>query len=301
MANVLSRGNLFPPHLTNELFNLVKGKSSLAILSQQSAIPFNGTTLFTFNLDNEVDVVAENDPKSNGGGTMGSKNIVPIKIEYGMRVSDEFLYASEEYQLSVLQAFADGFATKAAKGLDLMALHGFNPRTMSKSVNVIGNNNFDDQVNQTVTATASANADMESAVALVQGSDYEVTGAIISPTFKASLARETYATDGRPLFPELSWGGSPQTLNGLRVDFNATVSAHAAGGSAADHVILGNFRDYFRWGVAKDVGIEVIEYGNPDNDAQAGDLKGHNQIYLRGEMYVGWGILFPEAFARITP
>lgn len=40
-------------------------------------------------------------------------------------------------------------------------------------------------------------------------------------------------------------------------------------------------------------------YGNPDNDTQLGDLKGHNQVYLRGEAYIGWGILDPSAFAHI--
>ena len=42
MANVLSRGSLFPAELTNEMFNLVKGKSSIAELSGQKPIPFNG-------------------------------------------------------------------------------------------------------------------------------------------------------------------------------------------------------------------------------------------------------------------
>ena len=43
----------------------------------------------------------------------------------------------------------------------------------------------------------------------------------------------------------------------------------------------------------------MIEYGNPDNDAQAGDLQGHNQVYIRGEAYIGWGIMVPDAFSRI--
>ena len=61
---------------------------------------------------------------------------------------------------------------------------------------------------------------------------------------------------------------------------------------------FGNFADYFRWGYARQIPLEVIEYGNPDN-SDAGDLKGHNQVYLRGEAYIGWGIILPEAFARI--
>ena len=44
--------------------------------------------------------------------------------------------------------------------------------------------------------------------------------------------------------------------------------------------------------------IEVIEYGNPDN-SDAGDLKGHNQVYLRGEAYIGWGIPDKDAFGLV--
>ena len=54
-----------------------------------------------------------------------------------------------------------------------------------------------------------------------------------------------------------------------------------------------------RWGFAKEMPIEISQYGNPDNDTTLGDLKGHNQIYLRGEAYIGWGILDPNAFAII--
>ena len=66
MGNTLSRGTLLPPVVTEQLFSKVKGKSSLARLSASEPIPFNGETIFTFSLDNEVDLVAENGAKSNG-------------------------------------------------------------------------------------------------------------------------------------------------------------------------------------------------------------------------------------------
>ena len=297
MASVLSKGTLFPAELTRELVNLVRGKSSLAVLSGQTPVSFVGNDVFTFNFDNEVDLVAENGAKSNGGAEITPVTIRPVKIEYGFRTSDEFMTASEEYQLEILRAFSDGFAAKAARGLDIMAMHGVNPRTGSAAA-VIGTNHFDSQVTQTVTATASANADVESAVALVQANEHEITGAAISPKLKGDLAQEVYTGSGLPMFPELAWGGSPESIHGLRTEFNGTVSF---GSTPVDYAILGNFRDFFRWGTAKDVKIEVIEYGNPDNDVVAGDLKGHNQVYLRGEMYIGWGILVPDAFARIIP
>ena len=102
-----SRGNLFDPVLVNDLISKVKGKSSLAKLSGQTPIPFNGLKEFIFSMDNEIDIVAENGKKSEGGISVEPVKIVPIKFEYGARVSDEFLYATEEEQLQILTAFND--------------------------------------------------------------------------------------------------------------------------------------------------------------------------------------------------
>ena len=99
---VLSKGNLFDPVLTKDLINKVKGKSSLAVLSAQTPIPFNGSKEFTFSMDNEVDIVAENGKKSEGGASVDPVIIVPIKFEYGARISNEFMFASEEEQLELL-------------------------------------------------------------------------------------------------------------------------------------------------------------------------------------------------------
>lgn len=298
MANVLSKGTLFPPDLTNEMFNVVKGKSSLAVMSEQKPVPFNGTTMFIFSFDKEIDIVAENGKKSNGGVTIQPKRMVPVKVEYGTRVSDEFMYGSEEVQLEYLKAFSEGFAKKIARGIDLMAMHGVNPRTMQTST-VIGDNCFRKAVIQTVDRTESANEDVESAVAMVQENEEDVTGIAMAPAFRSALAKET-GKDGKPLFPELGWGAAPGVINGLPVSVNSTVSAKKSDGEKQkDMAILGNFRDCFRWGYAKEVPIKVIEYGNPDNDETAGDLQGHNQVYIRGEAYIGWAILEQKAFARI--
>lgn len=296
MANVLSKGSLFPPALTDELFNIVRGKSSLARLSEARPLAFRGNAVWTFSMDKEVDLVAENGAKSNGGATMGQVNIVPVKVEYGMRVSDEFKYASEEIRLDYLRAFGEGFASKVSRGIDIMAFHGYNPRT-GTAASQLATNNFDAVVSNSVTATANPDADVTSAIALVEAAEHEVTGMAMAPAFRTALAQMKKATNSNEsLFPELAWGSNPSTINGLPVDVNGTVSFN----SSTDRAVVGNFRDFFRWGFAREIPIEVIEYGNPDNDAEAGDLKGHNQVYIRGEAYVGWGILVPAAFARIV-
>lgn len=295
MGSVLSKASLFPEVLMGDFIQQTIGSSAIAKLCGAQPISFNGTKEFTFTLDKEVDIVAENGAKGVGGATIAARTIVPLKIEYGARISDEFKYASEEAQMNYMKAFAEGFARKAAKGLDLMSIHGINPRTAAAS-SVIGTNHFDSLITNTVTISGSDTPDenVEAAIALVQNAERDINGMIIAPAFRSSLAAMT-TDDGAKMFPELAWGNNPGTINGLRVEPTSNLSAN----SSKDRALVGDFANAFRWGYAKQIPIEIIEYGNPDNDATLGDLKGHNQIYLRGEMYLGWGILDPAAFAMV--
>jgi HK97 family phage major capsid protein len=295
MGATLSRGTLLPPVVTNELFSKVRGKSALARLSASEPMPFNGKEVFTFSLDNEVDLVGENGAKSNGGGEIAAVQMVPVKVEYGMRVSDEFRYGADEIRLQYLTAFADGFAKKVARGIDIMAFHGVNPRT-GLTASQLKDKNFDDLIENTVVFNASTPDDnIVTAIGLIEDAEHEVTGLAMSPAMKNALAQlKKGATSNEPMFPELGWGAAVGQINGLPVDSNNTVSFK----QSLDRAIVGNFADFFKWGFAKQIPIEVIEYGNPDN-SELGDLKGHNQVYLRGEAYVGWGIIEPSAFAII--
>lgn len=291
---VMTRGNLFPEILVNDLMNKVKGKSSLAIMSRQTPISFSGNKEFIFSMDKEVDIVAEGGKKTEGGISLDTVVVLPLKIEYGARVTDEFLYASEEYRLNILKAFNDGYAKKVAKGLDLMAFHGINPRSGEAS-SIIGNNCFDKKVTQSVTFNATnPDENIETAVGLIRGSEGDVSGAVFDPTFATAMAKQT--VDGKPgtprLFPELRWGANPGSVNGLKVDVNSTL-----GKGGKDKAIIGDFENMFKWGYAKQIPFEVIKYGDPDNSGK--DLKGYNQVYLRCETYLGWGILDPNHFAII--
>lgn len=295
MGDTISRGSLFPAQLTNELFNMARGKSSLAILSNSEPIPFNGKEVFTFDMDSEVNLVGENGVKSNGGATVEPVTMIPVKVEYGVRVSDEFRYGADEIRLQYLRTFAEGFAKKVARGLDIMAFHGINPRTGS-TASVLTNKNFADLVDQTVTYDSSTpDANVEDAISLVTTNEHLVTGMAMSPTFRSALAKlKKGSTSNEPMFPTLGWGSEVTEINGLPVDSNSTVSFNNSGVEA----VVGNFADYFKWGFAKEIPFEVIEYGDPDNSGK--DLKAYNQVYLRGEAYIGWGIIAPDAFAMIA-
>lgn len=294
MANTVERGELFSAKLSKEIFSKVKGKSALAKLSGQDPVPFNGTKEFTFSMDKEIDIVAESGAKSNGGATIAPVTVVPIKVEYGARISDEFMYASEEEALNILSSWIDGFSKKLARGIDIMAMHGVNPRTGESSL-IIGTNNFDSALADTAVTydSSTPDANLESAIAIIEGNEYNPTGMAIAPALRGAMGAMR-TTGGAVLYPGFQFGGAAD-LNGITVASNVTVSAN----SSPDRAIVGDFEGAFKWGIAKNLPLEVIEYGNPDNDAEAGDLKGHNQVYLRSEAYVGWGILDKNAFALV--
>lgn len=294
----LAMGTNFPKKLVKGMMNQVIGHSSLAKLSAQEPMAFTGEKIFTFTLDKEADIVAENGAKTPGGGSVGSITVMPIKFEYSMRTSDEFMKASEEYQMNILEQFATGASKKFARGLDLAALHGVNPRTNAAST-VVGNNYFDKAVtNKIEYVSTTPDENLDAAIALITAEDRDFNGIAMSPTMGSAMAK--VKVNGVVQYPEFRFGGKPANFAGIGLDLNNTVSKKANAAKETMHAYVGDFANMFRWGYADEMPIEIIEYGNPDNDTTAGDLKGHNQIMLRMEAFIGWGILDPKAFARIA-
>ena len=280
----------FPSELIREVFVKAQGKSSIAKLADQTPVAFSGTDVMVFSFDGEVNLVAEGGKKAAHDNGNDVVKMVPLKVEYGARVTDEFLRCSDEKRLEHLAAFSDGFSKKIARGLDIMVMHGINPATGSPAAS-IGKNSFDtnDYVTPITYNASTPEANVESGVAAI--GDYDLNGIIIDKKFAADLA--SLKSNGVAQYPELQWGANPDAIRGVPSSVNSTVSK-----VDGKHAYLGDFETAFRWGYADVINFEVIEYGDPDNSGS--DLKGHNQVYLRGEAYIGWGILVPSAFARIA-
>lgn len=285
-----------PEELITDIFSKVQGHSSLAKLSTQIPVPFAGTEEMTFSLDNEVSIVGEGENKPPHGATWGSVVIRPIKMIYQHRLTDEFVYMSEEQQLPYLAAFTDGFAKKIARGIDIAAMHGLNPYDRADA-SFKATNSFDGLVTGNVVTYAAATADVniEDAVAAVQADDGVVTGIAMAPAFGTALSK--IKVNGVAQYPEFRFGQNPNAFYGIASDVNSTVAVTGtATGAVTDYAIVGNFRDAFKWGYAKNIPLEVIQYGDPDG---LGDLKRKNQIVLRTEAFVGWGILDADSFAIV--
>src|SRR5574344_1717510 len=214
---------------TNELFSLVGGKSAIAKLCGQKPLAFNGNNIFTFSFDNDASIVAENGAKAHGGVTLTPVKVAPIKFEYGGRVSDEFMYGSEEIGLQILTSFKEGAAKKFARGLDIAAMHGLNPFSKTASA-VVGTNNLDGVITTSeVYAAATPDDCLSGIVGTLIGNGKEVNGIALAPAYAAALGN--YKVSGIKQYPEFAFGGSPEAFAGHPCDVNSSVSVIATGGT----------------------------------------------------------------------
>ena len=287
-------GTLFNPELVTEIMTKVQGYSVLAKLSSQSAIPFNGTEQFIFNLEGNAQIVGEGEQKKAGESNLTSKVIKPMKFIYQARITDEFKYASEEKKIKYLQAYADGFAKKIAVAFDIAAIHGLEPKSMTDA-SFRDTNSFDGVITDNVVVfSAAIDENIDTAVQAIVAKGADVTGLALSPLAGQSLAK--LKVNGVVQYPEFRFGQNPISFYGMESDISKNLVV--TGGTAkADHVLVGDFRNMFKWGYAENIPMEIIEFGDPDGAGR--DLKAYNEICLRSVAFIGWGILDEDAFARV--
>lgn len=258
-----------------------------------------GTTdHFTFTGTPKAQLVGEGAQKVSADDkpTKATTNTYKVQITY--RFSDEVLYADEDYQAGIVDGLVANIATALNRALDLVAIHGVNPATgevaavahyFTKAGNGVGR----------VTATADQDADIEAAASQLQGAGYSATGIGFDPVFVGNLARRR-DQNGVKLYPELGLGFNVENFQGLQAASSDTVSGRQELDEADVRVqaLLGDFRA-FKWGVARNVPLETIEYGDPDG---LGDLKQTNEVAIRAEAIFGFAIFDPAAFSLIeTP
>lgn len=293
--NSLKQGTLFKPELVKELISKVQGRSVLAKLSSQTPIPFNGVEQFIFNLEGNAQIVGEGQQKGEGKAIIEPKVIKPLKFVYQARITDEFKYASEEKQLEYLSQFADGFAKKIADAFDIAAIHGLEPKGLTDAT-FRDTNSFDGLITGNIVTYAEDKFDdnIDAAVQQIVAKGGEVTGVAISPVGGQSLAKSK--VNGVVQYPEFRFGQNPDSFYGMKSDVNKNLTV-TGGNAQTDHAIVGDFENRFKWGYAENIPMEIIEYGDPDGAGR--DLKAYNEILLRAEAFIGWGILDADAFARV--
>jgi HK97 family phage major capsid protein len=303
MATLASSAFSLPNHLASGLWSKVQTGSTVAKLSGQEPQMFGVTQYMTFTGKPKGEVVAEGANKSQSQPTFGTKNSVPRKVQVTMRFNEEVQWADEDYQMGVLAAVRDAGSEALARALDLIVYHGINPLTgvalSGSPAKVLDTSNNVEIVTATL---AKPDVDIESAVGLVIADGFQPNGIAFDPTFAYTLGT-TRDSQGRKLYPEVGTGQNLAGYDGMNAAVSTTVSAPEAtisGGAYASanpnvKAIVGDF-SALRWGVQRQIPIEVIRFGDPDG---SGDLKRANQIAIRLEVVYGFALMDTDAFAVV--
>lgn len=274
----------------------IRGGVLSKLAPQDPQIKVGSTDHFTFTGTPKAELVGEGDDKSSNDGTPTKKTGKTYTVQITYRFSNQVLWEDEDYQTGIVDALVDNIAIALSRALDLLAIHGINPKTGTVSGNVteyftkVGNG-----VGR-VTATSDPNADIEAQAEDLQEAGHVATGIAFDPVFAGKLAR-TRDENGVKLYPELGLGFNVENFQGLPAAASDTVSGRQELGASNARVqsLMGDF-NAFQWGVARNVPLETIEYGDPDGN---GDLKRTNEIAIRAEAVLGYAIFDDTAFSLI--
>ena len=270
------------------------------VLSQLAAadpeIKVGDTNIFTFLDTARAELVGEGADKSSQDGKPTKATAKTYKVQVTYRMSDEVKYEDEDYQIGLVEALVGRVGEALSRALDLIAIHGVNPATGDVSPNVtqyLDKSGFLPS-GHVIAETSNKSANVTAMAAALQGAGYNATAVAFDPTFAGELARSE-DSQNRPLYPELGLGFNVENFQGLRAASSDTVSGRQELDTPLVKSIMGDFRA-FVWGVARQVPLRTIEYGDPDGN---GDLQRTNEIAIRAEAYLGFAFVDPKAFAIV--
>lgn len=259
-------------------------------------IMIGDTEYFDLSARTKGEVVGEAKQKSPTPTDHPLRHIRTVKIQYTERFSEEFLVFDEQKKVNIVNTLADKWLqSDFLRDLDTVVIHGINPLSGAVSSAVqdyLTKTGSSILVPSTGTTADAINTDLKTAMTEV-ADGLGANGIAFSNTAANKLAGLRGA-GGQPVYPSLgSFGLAVESFEGL----NAAASKEV-GEYNGVQLIVGDW-DALRWGVAAEMPVELIRYGDPDGQ---GDLKRFNQVALRFEVIFGFGIANPEAFAVVmTP
>lgn len=287
-------GVTLPAHVASGVWKKAQSGSVLAKLSKQEPQKFGTVTHMKLTRAPRAEVVGESAQKSSDVPTFGSMTTVVRKVQVTQRFSQEVKWADEDYQLGVLTLMGDLAGTALGRSLDLIAIHGINPLTgaplAGAPVKIADSTN-------TVTSGSNPAGEIEAAVGLVIADGITPNSLALDGQYGFKLATQKDA-EGKLLNPTLGFGQDVSNYWGLSAAVGDTVRGVEAATPSKLQAIVGDFTS-FSWGVQRDIGLTVIEAGDPDGQ---GDLARVNELALRAEVVYGIGIFDLNAFGLVkTP
>ena len=291
----LATGSLtIPVQKLDPWLGKIRNGSVVAALSDSIPMTYGVGQSWTYAIG-EAEYVAEGADKGASTVTPTSKTITPYKFHKTLRMNEEILWADEDRQLAAVDAILAEIQPALSRALDYGVFHEINPT--GGAVVAAMNGGLTDTTNLVEDVAANAPyVSMDAAAALVLADGYLPRDFALAPTYAARFASRRNATTEQKLYPDFTLGTEVSQLEGYRASVSNTVSG--AGVIAVDTKVLGFLGDFsaIRWGIQKEIGLELIRYGDPDG---GGDLKRKNQVAFRAEVVYGWGIASLDAFAKI--
>lgn len=294
MASLATGSLTIPKQLLAPWVGKVKNGSAVAALSDSVPMLYGAGEMWTFSIG-EAEYVAEGAAKGASTVAPTSKPITPFKFHKTIRMNEEVQWADEDHQLGYVQQILDEIQPSLSRALDYGVFHEINPT--GGAVVAAMNGGLTDTTNLVEYAAADKPyVSLDAADALVLADGFLPKDVALAPSYASLFSALRGTTSEQKLYPNLVFGTPVSELDGHRASVSNTVSG--AGVIAVDTKVFGFVGDFsaIRWGVQREIGLELIKYGDPDG---GGDLKRNNQVAFRAEVVYGWGIGDLNAFAKI--
>ena len=273
----------------------IQNGSAVASLSDSIPMTYGEGESWTFSIG-EAEYVGEGAQKGQSTITPTTKTVKPFKFHKTLRMNEEVLWADEDRQLAVVDQILDEIQPALSRALDYGVFHEINPT--GGAVVVAMNGGLTDTTNSVeYVAADKPYVSLDAADALVLADGFIPRDVALDPFYASKFSAIRGVNSEQKLYPNFVLGTAVSELDGHRASVSNTV--RALGVAAVATNIIGFVGDFsaIRWGVQKQIGLEVIRYGDPDG---AGDLKRNNQVAFRAEVVYGWGIASLDAFAKVT-
>mgnify|MGYP000930457636 FL=1 len=288
MAAITTKNITLPKEVAQQVVTKARDTSTIAALSPSTPMLFKDMTHILFSEEPEAEFVGEGASKSPADAELAPVQGEIHKAQVTVRLSDEVKWADEDSQIGIIDAIVDASSAAIGRALDYGIFHAINPRTgtavSSMTALTAGANS--------VTATSDASADLDSLVEAVNES-YDIDGIALSKTWANELRKIRVKNTGMRLYPEIPLNLQVGNLDGIAAATSGTVNGALAKTATNVLAILGQF-GLIKWGIVRDLGLDVIETGDPDG---LGDLKRFNQVAYRTEVVYSWAVLDPKGFA----
>lgn len=293
MASLATTDIVIPLSVANDIWHKAYQGSALAQLSRKEAQKFGQSKVMVLTGEPKAELVGEGAQKSPTPAAFDNITVTPHKLHVTVRLNDEVKWADEDYMLDVWDTIVEASGNALGRALDLVGIHKINPLTGTVAASVpVGIT--DTTISETITSGA-ADAAIDAAAGDLIAAGFMPNGIAADPQLKWQLSSQR-TQDGLLRYPNIGIGFGGFEYRGVPAACSSTVSAPEITGGSGILGIVGDF-SAFRWGVQRQIGVETIEFGDPDG---LGDLKRNNQIALRLEIVYGIGIVTTDAFAKLV-